>query len=73
MDQSSKEVNGWAQSAETRVSTSEFNKSFGEIIDRASDGERIVITRFDRDRVVMLAKRDYDRLLELAGIAPAAA
>jgi len=42
-------------------------------MDRAADGERFIVTRFERDRIVILSKRDYDRLLELAGLAPAAA
>jgi prevent-host-death family protein len=64
----SREIN--AAPAETRIAGSEVSRSFGEIIDRAADGERIVITRYDRDRVVMLSKRDYDALLERAGLTP---
>jgi prevent-host-death family protein len=61
------QVNQRPRPAETRISTSDASKSFGEIVDRAADGERFSITRFDRERVVILARRDYDELLQLAG------
>lgn len=64
------EVNN-AAPAETRITTSEASKSFGEILYRAADGERFVFSRFGTDRAVLLSKREYDELLELAGIKPA--
>ncbi len=51
--------------AETRVLASEVANTFGEIIDRAWDGERIVVTRYDRDRAVILGWREYERLRAL--------
>lgn len=70
MDQQETEVN--TPGPETRISGGEADKALGQIIDRAADGERIVITRHGRDRVVMLAKREYDDLLRRAGETPAA-
>lgn len=54
--------------AETRVAATDAKNTFGEMIERAGDGERIVITRNDRDRAVILSYRVYERLraLEMA-------
>ncbi len=50
---------------EPRVSADDARKTLGELIDRATDGECIVITRHDRDRVVIISMRDYERLRAL--------
>jgi len=71
MGQRSREVNRTVQPSLTPISTTDASKSFGDVIDRAADGERFVVTRHERERVVVLSKRDYDRLLELAGFEPA--
>lgn len=47
----------------TRVGADEARQQLGEIIDRAWDGERFVITRHERERVVLLGYRDYERLV----------
>ena len=69
------EVNtaGNAPPAVTHIATTVLDESLGTVIDRATDGERFVVTRHGRERVVMLAKRDYDDLLRRAGYAVAAA
>jgi prevent-host-death family protein len=59
--------------AETIVSASEVQDRLGDILDRALGGERFRITRHGRERAVLLSKTEYERLLELAGITPAAA
>lgn len=58
------------KNAVTRIGADEARQQLGEIIDRAWDGERFVITRHERERVVLLGFRDFERLqaLEMAAV-----
>lgn len=47
----------------TRIGADEARQQFGEIIDRAWDGERFIVTRHEREKVVVLGFRDFERLL----------
>lgn len=53
------------EGADARVPAEEARQRLGELIDRATDGERIVITRNQRDRAVLISMRDYERLRTL--------
>lgn len=56
------EGRGTATVQVTRLGSEEVRKDFSSIIDRAWEGERFVVSRFDRDRVVILGLREYERL-----------
>ena len=47
--------------AETRFSTAEFIKNYGQLADRALT-EPITITKNGRDRLVVLSEEEYQRL-----------
>lgn len=53
------------EAAEPRIPADEARKILGEVLDRVTDGERIVITRHDRDRVAVVTMRDLERLRAL--------
>jgi prevent-host-death family protein len=61
------------EAIETRVGADEARSKLGDLIDRAIDGERVVVTRHEKDRAVLLGMRDYQRYLELERAAKAAA
>ena len=50
------------EASDARIPADDARKRLGELIDRATDGERIVFTRHERDRVVLIGMRDYERL-----------
>lgn len=50
---------------ETSVGLEEFRRSLTELTDRAWDGERIIVTRHERERNVLIGWRDYERLRAL--------
>ncbi len=50
---------------ETALGSEEARKDFSSIIDRAWEGERFIVSRFERDRVVILGLKDYERLRAL--------
>ena len=59
-----------SKQTETRIGADDARQQLGDVIDRAWDGERIIITRHERERVVVLGWRDYERLkaLEVAAV-----
>lgn len=59
--------------AEPRIPADEVRKTLGEVLDRVTDGERIVVTRHDRDRVALVPLKDLERLRVLDARAAAVA
>jgi prevent-host-death family protein len=53
----------------TRIAAVDVRNMIGELIDRAADGEPIIITRHERDRVVVISVREYERLRALEAAA----
>lgn len=45
------------------VSSTEAQNSLGDLLERAAQGDRIVITRYGKRQAVILAAEDYDALL----------
>lgn len=50
---------------EPRIPADVARATLGEVIDRVTDGERVVITRHDRDRIAMVTMKDLERLRAL--------
>jgi prevent-host-death family protein len=50
---------------ETRVGADDARPALGQLMDRAWDGERIAITRHERERAVLLGWRTYVALRAL--------
>lgn len=50
---------------ETPIGLEEFRRTLTEISDRAWDGERFIVSRHERERIVVLGFRDYERLRAL--------
>lgn len=57
---------------ETALGSEEARKDFSSIMDRAWEGERFIVSRFDRDRIVILGLKDFERLKALEQAAAAA-
>jgi prevent-host-death family protein len=62
-----------SETADPRIAAEEARSKLGDLIDRAWDGERLVVTRHDKDRAVLIGMRDYRKYLELERAAKSAA
>lgn len=53
------------ENSETRIGQEEVRRKLPEVVDRAREGERLIVTRHDRDQIVILGIKQYEQLRAL--------